>query len=69
MMYRVYCDLRHLLVPMPDSAGGVNRLSMECFGMKRYMIANEGGDEVVAMIKPRLESKREGMTDGFAGVL
>lgn len=37
--------------------------------MKRNMIANEGGDEVVAMIKSGVESKRQGMADGFAGIL
>jgi hypothetical protein len=46
-----------------------NRLSMERLGMKRNMIANEGSDEVVAMIKSRMESKRQGVTDGFAGIL
>ena len=67
-MYWVYCNQRRLLVPAPDSAGGVNRLSMEGVGMKRNMIANEGGDEIVAMIKSRAKSKRQGMTDGFAGI-
>jgi hypothetical protein len=42
---------------------------MESFSMKRNMIANEGSDEVVAMIESRIEPKCQGMADGFTGSL